>query len=273
MTYSYLHPHEPNLKISVIAPCLNESKYIPYLFKSVHKQCYDKKELIIVDGGSTDGSLEIAKNLSSDYNDNFKTTIISENSHNMGAARNIGSEKAVGDVLFHTNTDVDFLHDEDLFWSLAWEYVFDSNVVAVAGATNELNTCVRTKISYEAYHILRWLMANSPHPIKRYSPSGNFFTIRKETFWDIGGFPECHVNEDGYFGRGLAIYNKNTGKRMIFKMGLRVNHNPGRFKNMGWSKAIQYYFYILPNIFPFLDNHFSGIYEKASNVYKQRLFK
>ena len=48
-------------KISIIMPSYNQSEYIGEAIESVLNQSYPKKELIIIDGGSTDGSVENIK--------------------------------------------------------------------------------------------------------------------------------------------------------------------------------------------------------------------
>ena len=48
-----------NIKISVVMPCLNSAVYIGKAIESVIGQTLKELELIIVDAGSTDGTLEI----------------------------------------------------------------------------------------------------------------------------------------------------------------------------------------------------------------------
>ena len=85
-------------KISVIIPVLNEAKIIgellPYLIKNSSKE--NIKEIILVDGGSTDLTLDIAKP--------FNVDIIS---CKKGRARqlNYGAKKATGDILYFLHAD------------------------------------------------------------------------------------------------------------------------------------------------------------------------
>ena len=47
-----------SLKISIITVCYNSAKYFEETIESVLSQDYDNFEYIIIDGGSTDGTLE-----------------------------------------------------------------------------------------------------------------------------------------------------------------------------------------------------------------------
>ena len=54
------------MSLSVIVPILNEGDHLPRLFSTLGSQQGCEFELILIDGGSTDGSLEMAERLASD---------------------------------------------------------------------------------------------------------------------------------------------------------------------------------------------------------------
>ena len=90
-------------KISVITAVYNNKKFILEALKSFSKQTYHHKEQIIIDGGSTDGTLElIKKNLTKEM------LLISEKDRGIYDALNKGIKYASGDI-------VGFLHSDDLF--------------------------------------------------------------------------------------------------------------------------------------------------------------
>lgn len=257
------------MKISIIAPCRNEEKYIGKFLRSITRQRGVLLEIVIVDGGSTDRSLEIIHDWKQHVP--FDVLVIDEQEHNIGYARNLGTIHSTGDVLFHTNTDV-FFHNSRLLEKVVSLYE-DDNIFAVSGATHELGCCKRTCLAYEAYHLVRFFFCNAPFPVKRYSPSANFLSIRRDVFMELKGFPNKYVNEDGFFGRKMLRYAKRTSRRMVFSMNMRVSHHPTRFNSMGWRKAMQYYFYVLPNIFFSFDNWLNSIHEQAAQAFKRRLYK
>ena len=53
------------MKFSIITPTLNRLEFIKKLIKSIKQQTYNNWELIIVDNGSKDGTVEYIKNLRS----------------------------------------------------------------------------------------------------------------------------------------------------------------------------------------------------------------
>ncbi|MDR2410224.1 MAG: glycosyltransferase, partial [Bacteroidales bacterium] len=50
------------LKISIITVCFNSAKYAKDTFDSILNQTYPEVEFIVIDGASTDGTLDIIKN-------------------------------------------------------------------------------------------------------------------------------------------------------------------------------------------------------------------
>ncbi len=86
--------------ISVIIPVYNTEKYIKRCIESVLRQSYNNFELILIDDGSTDNSLDICKQYKSD-----KTHIISNKNQGVSITRNIGIEHAKGDFITFIDSD------------------------------------------------------------------------------------------------------------------------------------------------------------------------
>ena len=87
-------------KISIITPSFNQGQFIEETIRSVLLQGYSNLEYIIIDGGSTDDTLEIIEK----YSD-FITYWISEPDEGQSHAINKGLAKATGEVFNWLNSD------------------------------------------------------------------------------------------------------------------------------------------------------------------------
>jgi len=89
-----------SLKISIITVCYNSAEYFEKAIESVLSQDYDNFEYIIIDGGSTDGSVDIIRK----YEDRLAYWV-SEPDDSLYDAMNKGIAKASGDIIGMINSD------------------------------------------------------------------------------------------------------------------------------------------------------------------------
>ena len=90
-------------KISIIIPSLNKVDYIEETLKSILDQKYENLEVIVQDGGSTDGTLEIIKKYAKKYPEILQWE--SKKDKGQADAINKGLKKASGEVLAFINAD------------------------------------------------------------------------------------------------------------------------------------------------------------------------
>lgn len=117
--------------ISIVIPVLNQAKYLDEAILSVLNQPYPHKELIVVDGGSTDGTLEIIQKYHSQL-----AYWISEPDQGQADAIQKGMIKAKGEVVNWLNAD-DYLLPNSLSY-LAKQFS-DSKVDVVCAQVKRQN--------------------------------------------------------------------------------------------------------------------------------------
>ena len=88
------------MKISIITVCYNSEKTIQDTLSSIEAQTYENIEYLVVDGGSTDSTLQILEN-----NRRIISKYISEPDNGLYDARNKGLSMASGDVIGFINSD------------------------------------------------------------------------------------------------------------------------------------------------------------------------
>ena len=88
-----------NVLVSVVIPCYDREKYIEAAIDSVLAQEYHPLEIIIVDDGSRDSSIEIIKRFGS------AVTLIRQENAGAAAARNTGVRNSLGTFLSFLDSD------------------------------------------------------------------------------------------------------------------------------------------------------------------------
>ena len=92
-----------DIKVSVIVPVFNASEYIGRTLDSIISQEFESFEVIVVDDGSTDNSLEVINNTLG--NTQIPHKIIHQENQGVSVARNVGIDASVGDYLVFIDAD------------------------------------------------------------------------------------------------------------------------------------------------------------------------
>jgi glycosyltransferase involved in cell wall biosynthesis len=93
-------------RISVITPSFNQAAFIEQTILSVIGQGYPNLEYIVIDGGSTDGSVDVIRKFQSSTG-----YWVSEKDRGPAHAINQGLERATGDIIGYFNSDDSYLDD------------------------------------------------------------------------------------------------------------------------------------------------------------------
>ena len=90
------------MKVSVIIPIYNGEKYIEEMYNSLSNQSFKDFEVIYINDGSKDDSLEMLESIA---NKDCRISVYSQNNRGICASRNLGIEKAKGEYLIFLDQD------------------------------------------------------------------------------------------------------------------------------------------------------------------------
>jgi len=126
------------LKVSIITICFNSKNGLKKTIQSIREQTYKNIEHIVIDGGSTDGSLELLKSSKG-------VIYLSEPDQGLYDAMNKGLRKCSGDVIGFLNAD-DVFFNKNTIASIVSEFKNNKSIDGVFGNLlyiNQDNTVTR----------------------------------------------------------------------------------------------------------------------------------
>jgi len=115
--------------LSIIVPIFNEKKTIKSLVEKILNQTSFKKQLIIVDDFSTDGSIEIIKELKK--NNKIDLAIFHEKNLGKGAAIKTAQKFVTGDVVIIQDADLEY---DPIDYEIVTEKIFSGKNEVVYGS-------------------------------------------------------------------------------------------------------------------------------------------
>lgn len=213
------------MRVSVIIPTYNEEKAIPDCLASLKNQNYSDFEIILVDDGSSDGTPKVASG--------YGVKIFQQNHKGPGAARNLGSKSAIGDILVFVDADMTF--DKNFLKNLVKPIIAGkakgtfSKYEYVSNWDNPWARCWNINQNWEE---------KRRHP-KNYPDKQKVFrAITKKEFARVGGFTPGGYTDD------YSLYEK-LGYMAISAPGAIFYHeNPSSltevYKQAKWVAKRQY---------------------------------
>ena len=196
-------------KISVIVPIYNTAKYLEQCLKSLCLQTYKNLEIICVNDGSTDNSLEILKK----YSDMDKRiVIINQENQGQSAARNAGQNAATGEWVTFVDSD-DWLNIEayEEFYKAYQKdnsfEIFMFNAASYPDGATEENIVLKP-----FYSIENWGGKNNT----------------------IVNYDDCQNPLEG----NLAVYNKIFRKDFVQKYDLKFPVGKNFEDKIYWMRAV-----------------------------------
>ena len=207
--------------ITVGIPFHNDSLYLDQSIRSVFTQPYNNWCLILIDDGSTDGSLEIAKRYAKDP----RVTIVSDGSNKKLAKRlnqiiDLAKTKYIArmdaDDIMHTSR----LEEQFEIMELNPDIdVLGSNAISIDENNNIISTSLSKARQYDFKRIIM-------HKFDLPAPTQ---LVRLQSLKDVGGYEPGVVLEDWYMWLKLAKHGSIYYMSEVF--ALYRQHNSNMSKN------------------------------------------
>lgn len=207
------------LKLSIIIPVYNEATHIHELLLYIKSNLKTplETELLVVDGGSTDGTSEIISK--------EKDIVFIESPKGRGAQMNLGAKLAKGTLLY-------FLHAD----SFPPKY-FDEAILNEVVKGNEAG-CFKMKFRSKHcwLHLASWF---TQFNVKYFRGGDQSLFITKKCFDELGGFSETSpIFEDVHFIRKLY------SKKSFSVIQQWISTSARRYKKNGVAR-LQYHYWLL----------------------------
>jgi len=208
---------EKTAAVSVIVPTLQEENYIAAILSRL-KKVKPPLEIIVVDGGSNDKTVEIAKRL--------VDRIYQINKRGISRAKNFGAHRASGDILVFLDADVTFPSG---FAERVLKTFEDPRVVGATCNIMPSGSELGERAFFYFYNML--IRASS---MLRPHCRGEFFAVRRSAFLRSNGFDEnipCMEDHE------LADRLSKLG-RFRFMSDLTVYESLRRFRKLGFMRLV-----------------------------------
>ena len=201
-----------NVKISIIIPVYNANKYVGKCIDSILNQTFKDFELLLIDAGSTDNSLEICNNYK-EKDDRIK--VFHKENGGQGSARNYGIKKAKGEYVAFVDND-DTIHPQ--MYELLYNAAYNNNADIVYCNFINIYNNKYPEIKYYNYpkvnisektkdDIFNEYYAKMDKTIKLVVPWSKL--VKKDLYNDIE-FPHLKLGEDFYVSSCLYLKSSKT---------------------------------------------------------------
>ena len=199
------------LRVSVVVPCLNEEQNLARVVEALSAQDLpsDEYELVLVDGGSVDGSVELAESLG---------VRVAHSPRGVSVQRNRGAIETTAPVLAYLDSDCVAPTD---WLSRGLRMIEDQGAALAGGPTRSPEKSSWTARAWDIHHEVRRrrLVADTEERF-RLIASANLF-IRRDVFERVGGFDESLISgEDSLLCAEVA----GLGMAVAYDEGMAVSH-------------------------------------------------
>ncbi len=176
-----------NPGVSLVIPMLNESSSIPGLLRDIQEQSLQPAEIILVDGGSTDDTIKITKDI---IKDDPRYRIIEAGKAMPGQGRNIGVKHATNTWIAFTDAGISL--DKEWLYNLVKSSVEDQAISIVYG-----NYSPQIDLFFDKCAAITYVPPKQDGKIRGKTIAS--YLVKKEVWEKTGGFPDWRATEDLVF--------------------------------------------------------------------------
>ena len=177
-------------KVSLVVPVLNEAETICALIATIDDQLRAPDEVIFVDGGSRDGTIDLLRS-ACQKRPGFRLIQIEKGSP--GKGRNIGAANAIHDWIAFT--DAGICLERDWLAQLIAAAESDAETGIVCGNFDPMTNTFFTDCAAVAYIDAKVARENGACR----GPSIASALVRRDVWQAVGGFPDLRASEDLIF--------------------------------------------------------------------------
>lgn len=278
---------EKKIKFSIIIPVYNVEKFLERCLKSICELKLEDKEIILINDGSTDNSLEILEKYIKTYPENIK--IISQKNQGVSKARNVGIENSIGEYILFIDSDdfidpkqtekilnVAYEQEVDILIGSFFEYFSEENIKSMPFIKKDLDRV------YDGMKFLKYshkercfsdVVWNKVYNRRFLLENKLFFKeklLHEDTLFNLKAF--CFAEKIKYFIGTPFYYYRQNNMHSIMKTKTKKNY--------------EHILYIIQELLDFIEDrkindiylnkHISGLYLQVVSDGKfknEKLFK
>lgn len=217
------------MKISVVIPSYNDKSDLERCLESLGDQSVSEMEIIVVDDGSADGTVEMLERLSASVPG---ISFYKQSHKGAGSARNLGAKKAGGDVLVFVDSDMVF--DRDFLAKL---------VLPIRGGVKGTFSKEEFVSNWEniwarCWNINEGWQDKRRHPRNYPDTQPVFRAILKSEFDKVGGYTPGGYDDDWSLSAKLGYMSVNAPGAVFY------HRNPSTlgeiFRHANWVSKRKY---------------------------------
>lgn len=278
---------EKKIKFSIIIPVYNVEKFLERCLKSICELKLEDKEIILINDGSTDNSLEILEKYIKIYPKNIK--IISQKNQGVSKARNVGIENSIGEYILFIDSDdfiepkqtekilnVAYEQEVDILIGSFFEYFLEENIKSMPFVKKDLDRVYDGMKFLKHSHKERYfsdVVWNKVYSRRFLLENKLFFKeklLHEDTLFNLKAF--CFAKKIKYFIGTPFYYYRQNNMHSIMKTKTKKNY--------------EHILYIIQELLDFieerkindiyLNKHISGLYLQVVSEGKfknEKLFK